>query len=53
MLNQIKERNFNDRMVYIMDRIKISHRDDDKLELDHNGEQLEENILKGVKKIKL
>ncbi|WP_353486655.1 hypothetical protein [Spiroplasma phoeniceum] len=53
MLNQIKERNFNDRMAYIMDRIKISHRDDDKLELDHNGEPLEENLPKGVKKNKV
>ncbi|ALA98005.1 hypothetical protein SKUN_001119 [Spiroplasma kunkelii CR2-3x] len=53
MLNQIKERNFNDRMAYIMDRIKISHRDDDKLELNHNCESLEENIPKGVKKNKV
>ncbi|WP_233485700.1 hypothetical protein [Spiroplasma sp. ChiS] len=50
MLNRIKERNFNDRMAYIMDRIKISHRDDDKLELAHNGEPLAENASKGVKK---
>ncbi|AGM25094.1 hypothetical protein [Spiroplasma chrysopicola] len=30
MLNQIKERNFNDRMDYIMSRINASHRDDHK-----------------------
>ncbi len=53
MLNKIKERNFNDRMAYIIDRIKISHRDDDKLELDHNGEPLEGNLPKGVKKNKI
>ncbi|WP_425377921.1 hypothetical protein [Spiroplasma endosymbiont of Polydrusus pterygomalis] len=41
MLNRIKERNFNDRMTYIMERIKIFHRDDDKLELNQNGEPLE------------
>jgi len=53
MLNQIKERNFNDRMAYIMERIKISHRDDDKLELDHNGEPLEGNLSILVKKNKV
>ncbi|WFG95514.1 hypothetical protein M1771_05270 [Spiroplasma citri] len=53
MLNRIKERNFNDRMAYIMDRIKISHRDDDKLELAHNGEPLAENSSKRVKKNKI
>ncbi|WP_425379414.1 hypothetical protein [Spiroplasma endosymbiont of Stenodema calcarata] len=37
MLNQIKERNFNDRMAYIMDRIKVSHRNDNKVELEQNG----------------
>ncbi|WP_338956096.1 hypothetical protein [Spiroplasma endosymbiont of Polydrusus cervinus] len=41
MLNRIKERNFNDRMTYIMERIKVFHRDDDKLELDQNVKPLE------------
>ncbi|WHQ36515.1 hypothetical protein [Spiroplasma sp. SV19] len=50
MLNQIKERNFNDRMAYIMDRIKISHRDDDKLELEQNGEPKEKKGSKQAKK---
>lgn len=50
MLNQIKERNFNDRMAYIMDRIKISHRDDDKLKLDQKGEPKEKKGSKQTKK---
>lgn len=28
-------------MAYIMDRIKVSHRDDNKLELNQNGEPKE------------
>ncbi|AHF60938.1 hypothetical protein P344_03020 [Spiroplasma mirum ATCC 29335] len=40
LLNWIKERNFNDRMDYIMKRIKTSHRDDDKLTLNANGEEI-------------
>ncbi|RUP76131.1 hypothetical protein D6D54_06855 [Spiroplasma poulsonii] len=50
MLNQIKERNFNDRMAYIMDRIKVSHRDDNKLELNQNGEPKEKTKSKQAKK---
>ncbi|WP_424525597.1 hypothetical protein [Spiroplasma endosymbiont of Glossina fuscipes fuscipes] len=49
MLNQIKERNFNDRMAYIMDRIKISHRDDHKLELDQKGEPKKKKELNQTK----
>ncbi|WP_368486035.1 hypothetical protein [Spiroplasma sp. DGKH1] len=40
LLNRIKERNFNDRMDYIMNRIKTSHRDDDKLTLNADDEEI-------------
>ncbi|AHF57654.1 hypothetical protein [Spiroplasma eriocheiris] len=45
LLNRIKERNFNDRMDYIMNRIKTSRRDDDKLTLDADGEEIVVNTV--------
>ena len=40
LLNRIKEHNFNDRIDNIMNRIKTSHRDDNKLTLNADGEEI-------------